>query len=212
MRLSMWMLYDWLQAYDPQPRITDGSQVLRSARILSQDTAIEKQNVYIANAAEFISGERGKLICVHGQDMILVNSDDMEEVLNTVFDAFDYYINTNIGEAIVFASIRARYLTQNNMIAVGTPCSRSGTATGTFPIWQKGSPNSDTGQSFVLKVDITFNYDGDATITTTYTSTIVNDPFNLIRGMGQTYSRFELSNVIVLEPEESVGSFDPKSI
>jgi len=91
MRLSMWILNDWLQKYHPQPRIIYGEQMLRSARILSGNTAIERQNVYLARASDFISGEDQKIICVHGQDMILLNTSDMEEVLNDIFDAFDFY-------------------------------------------------------------------------------------------------------------------------
>ena len=45
MRLSMWILYDWLKKYRPEPRILQGEQVLRSARILSSETDIERQNV-----------------------------------------------------------------------------------------------------------------------------------------------------------------------
>lgn len=91
MRLSMWMLNDWLHKYHPEPKITGGEQVLRSARVLSNDTVIEKQNVYLARASEFISGEEYRTICVHGKDMILLNTNDLNAVLNDIFDAFDFY-------------------------------------------------------------------------------------------------------------------------
>lgn len=91
MKLSMWILNDWLKPYHPEPRIVHGEQTLRSARILSSDTVIERQNVYLASASEFISGEEDRIICVHGQDLILLNTSDMNAVLNSIFDAFDYY-------------------------------------------------------------------------------------------------------------------------
>ena len=91
MRLSMWILNDWLRKYHPEPKIIFGDQVLRSARILSAETNIERQNVYLARASEFINGEEDRVICVQGQDMILLNADDMNEVLNDIFDAFDFY-------------------------------------------------------------------------------------------------------------------------
>lgn len=91
MKLSMWILYDWLQKYNPEPKITHGEQTLRSVRILSGNSVIERQNVYLAKASEFISGEDQKVICVHGQDLLLLNSEDMNEVLNDIFDAFDFY-------------------------------------------------------------------------------------------------------------------------
>ena len=91
MRLSMWMLRDWLAKYHPEPKIFHGDRVLRSARILSNNTEIESQNVYLADASEFINGETGRVICVQGEDMILLNTDDKDEVLNEIFEAFDYY-------------------------------------------------------------------------------------------------------------------------
>ena len=99
MRLSMWILNDWLQKYHPQPRILQGEQMLRSARILSGDTTIERQNVYLARASEYISGEDQKTICVHGQDMLLLNTSDMDGVLNDIFDAFDFYNSWSDGIA-----------------------------------------------------------------------------------------------------------------
>ncbi len=91
MRLSMWILADWLKKYQPVVKIEDGSQVLRGARVLSPDTRIEPQNVYLAPAGEYICGKRGKVLCVQGHDMMLLESSDMDSVLNDIFDAFDFY-------------------------------------------------------------------------------------------------------------------------
>ena len=91
MKLSMWMLADWLKKYEPVVKIEGGEQVLRSARILSSDTRIEPQNVYLAPAGDFISGERDRVICVQGHDMLLLNTTDMDSALNDIFDAFDFY-------------------------------------------------------------------------------------------------------------------------
>ena len=95
----MWILHDWLRKYHPQPRIIHGDQTLRSARILSGDAGIERQNVYLARAAEYISGEDQRTICVHGQDMMLLNTSEMETVLNDIFDAFDFYNSWSDGIA-----------------------------------------------------------------------------------------------------------------
>ena len=91
MRLSMWILNDWLKKYHPEPRILQGGQVLRSARILSNNTDIERQNVYLAAASEFISGEEDRVICVQGQDMILLNTDDVYEVFNAIQQMLEFY-------------------------------------------------------------------------------------------------------------------------
>ena len=91
MRLSMWILNDNLKRFDPEPKINSGEQVLRSARLLSGDIEIEKQNVYLAKASEFINGDNNRIICVHGQDYILLNTSDMDEVMNAIFDIFDKF-------------------------------------------------------------------------------------------------------------------------
>lgn len=91
MKISMWMLYDRLTKYAPEAKIFSGEPILRSVRILSGDADIESENVYLARAGEFISGEENKIICVQGQDIILLNTDNMDDVLNDVFDAFDFY-------------------------------------------------------------------------------------------------------------------------
>lgn len=88
MMLSMWILADRLGKYRPMVAIRDGEQVLRSARILSADTRIEPQNVYLT----LVKGsQRGKVLCVHGRDMLLLDTADIDGVLNEILDAFDYY-------------------------------------------------------------------------------------------------------------------------
>lgn len=91
MKLSMWILADWLKKYQPLIKIEKGEPLLRSARILSDDIRIEKQNVYLARAKEFITNEDNKVICVNGHDILLLNTTDMDLVLNDIFDAFDFY-------------------------------------------------------------------------------------------------------------------------
>lgn len=89
MRLSMWILADWLKSYRPIISIKRGEQVLRSARILSPDTRIEPQNMYLIPAKE--SDQGNKTICVHGADMLILDSADTDRILNDILNAFDYY-------------------------------------------------------------------------------------------------------------------------
>ena len=37
MRLSMWILADWLKEYTPEAHVTQGGRTLRNARIFSRD-------------------------------------------------------------------------------------------------------------------------------------------------------------------------------
>lgn len=97
MKLSMWMLADWLEKYHPVVKIASGEPVLRGARILSANMKTGSQNVYLAPASEYINGASDQIICVHGHDMIRLHTQDMDEVLNDIFDAFDYYNNWHDG-------------------------------------------------------------------------------------------------------------------
>ena len=91
MRLSMWILADWLAKYNPAIKIENGEQVLRSARILSAETRMEAQNVYLARADQFAAGSGNRVICVHEGDSLLLDTEDMGAVFNEVLDAFDFY-------------------------------------------------------------------------------------------------------------------------
>lgn len=91
MKLSMWILSDWLEKYNPDNRITEGDQTLRGVRLFSSDVRFENQNVYLGVAKDFISSDSENIICINGHDMILLKTKDLEAVMNDIFDAFDFY-------------------------------------------------------------------------------------------------------------------------
>lgn len=91
LKLSMWILADCLSKYIQTNYIKDGSQTLLGVRLFSNDITIEKQYVYLSLAKEFIPSEENKIICVNDNDMILLQTNDMETVLNELFTAFDFY-------------------------------------------------------------------------------------------------------------------------
>lgn len=91
MKLSMWILSDWLNKYTPDNRITEGEKILRGVRLISNDISFEGTNVYLGRAKDFISSDNENIICINGHDMILLKTQDIEAVLNDIFDAFDFY-------------------------------------------------------------------------------------------------------------------------
>lgn len=91
MKLSMWILADWLEKYSPVVMIQEGEPVLRGVRLFSTELIFEKQNVYLGLAREFVTGYRDEIICVNGKDMIVLRTNDVDIILNEVFSAFDYY-------------------------------------------------------------------------------------------------------------------------
>lgn len=91
MKLSMWILYDYLLEFHPTAYITSGKPELRNVRILSDDVFSSCNNVYLARAGNYIDSESNKVICVHEQDMILLETEDIEMVFNRILDCFDFY-------------------------------------------------------------------------------------------------------------------------
>lgn len=93
MKLSMWILADALWKYSPIIYIKDGSHTLRGVRYFSREHPMERQNVYLGKAQDFIGTGGDGVICVNGHDMILLDTNDTEQILNEIFEAFDFYNN-----------------------------------------------------------------------------------------------------------------------
>jgi hypothetical protein len=87
----MWILYDWLKDYKPMSKIISGGPVLKNARLFLRGKSTEKSNVYVGTAGDILNSEERNVICVNGQDMIFLKTEDAEQVLNDVLNAFDYY-------------------------------------------------------------------------------------------------------------------------
>lgn len=85
MKLSMWILYDWLAQYDPEPRIEEGARTIQNVRLYSGLGKVSRNTIYLNEI------EPGKIMCANGRDILIVRCNDIEEILNSVLDAFDYY-------------------------------------------------------------------------------------------------------------------------
>ena len=94
MRISMWMLADWLKSYAPVARIEQGSRVLRNARLYSEELKISRSSVYLHQV------EDSRVLCTNGHDVLELRSQDVNAVLGDTMDAFEYY-NENIDELSV---------------------------------------------------------------------------------------------------------------
>lgn len=91
MKLSMWIISNWLDKYKQDIRISQGTQILRGVRLISNDVSFESQNVYLGAAKDFITSNSEDVICINGNDMIILKTNDIEDVLNEIFNAFDFY-------------------------------------------------------------------------------------------------------------------------
>lgn len=91
LRLSMWILADWLADLNPVVKIQDGKRTLRNARLYANGLHMERSTVYIGNAGDFFDNAQVKIICANEHDLMFVDADDIDDVLNRILDAFDYY-------------------------------------------------------------------------------------------------------------------------
>lgn len=91
MKLSMWILFDWLKDYNPEIKIIDGERILKNVRLFFNDRPMEKSNVYVGSTKDILGSEENKVVCINGQDMIFLETEDIDQVLNDILNAFDFY-------------------------------------------------------------------------------------------------------------------------
>ena len=87
MRLSLYILVDWLKEYNPTCSIAMGERTIRNVRMFSDGHRFLDNNVYISRTGE----DSGWVICMHKNDYILLQTKDENQVMNDIMDAFDYY-------------------------------------------------------------------------------------------------------------------------
>ena len=87
MRLSMYILADWLKKYAPQEKIQSGERRIRNTRLFSDEQRYTQNNVYVSSASD----DTHKIICMNGNDYLQLEADNENQVINDIIDAFDYY-------------------------------------------------------------------------------------------------------------------------
>lgn len=115
MKLSMWILARWLEEYQPQLDIQDGTANISGVRFMENElTEFPRDHVYIGWASEAFSdpdySERAML--VHGYDFIFVNGVSIETLINKVLAALDYYNSweSRLWEASVWENALAKMI------------------------------------------------------------------------------------------------------
>lgn len=83
MRLSMWMLSDRIKDLAPKTLIQRGGRVLRNARLLAYSQEYARTTLYLQQ------NDPSTVMCMNGHDIIVVGSNDIDMVLNSILDIFD---------------------------------------------------------------------------------------------------------------------------
>lgn len=85
MRLSMWVLADWMETDGLRVDIQDGSRELRNVRLLPSSDELSRSTVYLD------ADESGNILCTCGRDLIVVPDSDIDAVFNGILDCFEHY-------------------------------------------------------------------------------------------------------------------------
>ena len=91
MKLSMWIFADWLSVFQPQPHIKESQFDIEAVRLFASDLTLDKHTMYIGRLKDLFKNGNENIICVHNNDMLLLNTAELEEVLNCVLNALSYY-------------------------------------------------------------------------------------------------------------------------
>lgn len=91
MKLSMWIISDYLRKYHPKEMIKNGRMDIRNVRISSKKNNISPATLQLSREDNDSGHSKGSIICSHNNDILQLESTDTDEVLNEVMDCFDYY-------------------------------------------------------------------------------------------------------------------------
>ncbi|MBQ9031327.1 MAG: helix-turn-helix domain-containing protein [Parasporobacterium sp.] len=93
MTLSMWIVYDWLEKYQPTARIRGGGMTIHGVRFLEEDLELKKEYLYIGYSDEYIDKWDYNVICVNGTDLIVLTAPSIYVIFNEIQQMLEYYNN-----------------------------------------------------------------------------------------------------------------------
>ncbi len=94
MKLSMWILADWLKKYNPVIQIDTGDMILEKLNIQTQNVLSTDESVLLVKGSLGTSTETGleeEVILTNQSDVILLKSYPLEDIVNEISNAFAYY-------------------------------------------------------------------------------------------------------------------------
>ena len=97
MKFSMWIVNDWLEKFDPQPRITRGEMVIKGVRYFSDGIELKEDLLYVGHAVDFIPTRKNGVICANGEDLILLDLEDVYTAFNAIQQMLEYYNEWEMG-------------------------------------------------------------------------------------------------------------------
>ena len=94
MKISMWLIAEKLREYGPSCDIKLGRACIEGIRFVADRGGVyEERFVYLCteNVEQRGGPEATDIMLINGEDLILVRGQEMESVLNSLLDVFEYY-------------------------------------------------------------------------------------------------------------------------
>ena len=82
MKLSMQIFANWLRRYRPKADITSNQFEIEAVRLFSPDVQLKENTLYIGRLKDLFKNGNDRVICTHRNDILLLNTTDLEEILN----------------------------------------------------------------------------------------------------------------------------------
>lgn len=96
MKLSMWIFADWLKEYEPETHIREGNLEIETVRLFSAEMPTEDNTLYIGRIRDLFIHGNNNIICTHKNDILILSTNELDEVMNQVLNAFEYYQSWNV--------------------------------------------------------------------------------------------------------------------
>ncbi len=95
MKLNMSVFYDWLIDFRPTAKITSNAVEIDTVRLFSNHLTPKSNCLYVGRMSDLFKNGGNKIICTHNNDIIILETSDVEEVLNSILNALEFYSKWN---------------------------------------------------------------------------------------------------------------------
>lgn len=94
MKLSMYMIEQWFNNYNPVTHIESGLRKIESARLFTDEIDIESDFLYVGRTADFFpDNPSNEIMIIYHKDVMSIINEDLNKIFNLVLSAFDFYNN-----------------------------------------------------------------------------------------------------------------------
>ena len=92
MKLSMHIIEQWILSYDPISTIVSDDLTIAGIRLFSYDKNLDADYLYIGRTSDFVKRSQvQEVLLVHRKDVISLRTQELEDVFDTIMDAFVFY-------------------------------------------------------------------------------------------------------------------------